>query len=79
MNEIINEEKPLRKLKEFGESYILTQTDYDLDTILEYLGVTDKTPYTGAVTKIKDGEYVEIWTTENSRPYDLNSVYEQIK
>ncbi len=58
-----------------GNEYIFLQNDGDiLDVASEF--VTDfAEDITGAVVKMGEGEYTEVWLTESSKPYLLSAIY----
>jgi hypothetical protein len=60
-----------------SDIYTLIQTDYDLESVLESVGVPDeyKPDITGAVCLVGDGDYDAIWLTESARPWDLEAIY----
>ena len=66
-----------RLCREFDDRYTLVQTDYELADIIDYAGSPDayRADITGAMVKVGDGDYSEIWFTESSRYYDLNAEY----
>lgn len=65
---------PLSELQDDG--YTFVQLEADLRQIVEdYAGGIN---ITGAVVKIGDGEYEEVWVTESSRPFELSAMYEKL-
>lgn len=65
----------LRYLEDDIYTYI--STDYDLEAVLEFVGLPDedKEDITGAVVLVGDGDYDAVWLTESPRPYDLTATY----
>jgi hypothetical protein len=54
--------------------YTFTVLSQEVKWILEYLGIVDP-EVTGIVSLQEDGEYIAIWLTTGSRPYDLYCWY----
>ena len=46
----------------------------DIAAVLESIG-SNETDITGAVVQLVDGEYLEVWLTDSSRPYHVNALY----
>ena len=47
--------------------------------ILESIGRTDLiNEATAIIAKVGDGDFKEVWVTEDSRPYSINAVFERI-
>ena len=65
----------LRQLQD--EKYTFIQTDYDLADVLDIVGIDPeyRDEITGAVVEVLDGEYGEVWLTEDAAYYDLSAVY----
>ena len=70
-----------RKAESFGNDYQFVQTDYDLENILESIGVPEeeRRDFTGAFIKTRDGSYDEVWATRGGKPYDTKAYYEKVK
>ncbi len=60
-----------------GNDYILIQTDYDLKSVLEFIGLPKKyrSHITGAIVLIWEGDYSGVWLSESPRYYSLYSWY----
>lgn len=73
--------RPLRALQ--GEEYELIQQDQNLVATLEYIPkerqqallIFEGETITGAIVKITEGEYKEIWLTTEPAYYALTSFY----
>lgn len=67
--------KYLRQLQE--DKYTLIQNDTDLAAVLDYVGIDPeyRDDITGALVEVLDGEYGEVWLTEDAAYYDLSAVY----
>ena len=60
-----------------GEDYMLILDSQDLES-LHHSVPTCPDEMTGALVIVDDGDYVEVWATESSRPYSVNATYERI-
>lgn len=58
-----------------GEEFSLLLNSQDIDDLLAYFPMLEFQNITGALVSIGDGDYGEVYVTESSRPYDLNSIY----
>ena len=70
----------MRNAVSFGSDYQFIQADYDIENILESIGVPEdeQRDITGAFIKTKEGNYSEVWVTRGNS-YDINSYYERVK
>ena len=50
----------------------------DIAAVLESIG-SNETDITGAVVQLVDGEYLEVWLTDSSRPYHVNALYWRVR
>ena len=51
----------------------------EIQAILELVGRYDLIPdVTGIIVQVNDGDFEEVWVTEDSRPYSINAVFERI-
>jgi hypothetical protein len=73
------------------KGYIFIQFDYELKEIEETLSKKqlvkeygesyqneDDQVITGAIVKVDEGDYTEIWITTENKPYMVNSMYELV-
>ena len=51
----------------------------EIKHILRIIGRTDLiNEATAIIAKVGDGDFEEVWVTEDSRPYSINAVFERI-
>lgn len=65
------------------DKYQLVLDSQDLDAVLTIVHVPDEfdlliEDVTGLVVYAAEGEYVEVWATDSSKPYHVNSRYIQL-
>ncbi len=58
-----------------GNEYIFLQNDGDILDVASEFATDFAEDITGAVVKMGNGEYLEVWLTESSRPYELQAIY----
>ncbi len=58
-----------------GNEYTFLQNDGDILDIASEFVTEFAEDITGAVVKVGDGEYLEVWLTESSRPFELSAIY----
>lgn len=68
-----NNNIPCSKLD--SPDFILLTDSQDLKALCDYLSFLPCENITGALVKINDGDYSEVYITEWSRPYDLTAIY----
>lgn len=59
------------------EKYTLVLDSQDIKSIANYAAIEEQyiDDITGAIVEMGDGDYNEIWFTEDNRPYDLDAIY----
>lgn len=60
-----------------GDDYVYVSDSQDLESLHHNLPVCPD-GMTGALVRVEDGDYAEVWVTEWSRPYASSAVYERI-
>jgi hypothetical protein len=78
----IEEEKcEFRSAEDFDDSYGMVTIDFEIRDILDFTDVPKDQVgnYTGLFVLVADGEYIEIWGTEDTKPYDNQASYEKLK
>lgn len=71
----------LRNLSDLGcdRGYILSTNSQDIEAAFDFIGAPGEARHvSGIVERFVDGDIVEIWVTQYSRPFDLNSSYELV-
>jgi hypothetical protein len=58
--------------------YDLLTDSQDLEEIVSYLPWEALCDFTGAIVRVEDYGYSEIWLTESARPYDAYARYERV-
>ncbi len=58
-----------------GNEYIFLQNDGDILDVASEFATDFAEDITGAVVKMGNGEYLEVWLTESSRPFELSAIY----
>jgi len=74
------------KLEELKKSkYSYSDLSQEIEATLEYANKNvvndifgDAEEITGVVTKVGEAEYLEIWATDDNRPFDLTARYYKI-
>ncbi|QDL56432.1 hypothetical protein [Rhodoferax aquaticus] len=69
----------LRKLSELqGDKYTFVQSVEDIEQVTKIVGAADPA-VTGAVVQAENGEFLEIWLSESSRPFELAADYTRVR
>ena len=70
-----------RPAEDFDDSYGMVTIDFEIQDILNSIGTPKDQVgnYTGLFVLVADGEYIEVWGTENTKPYDIQASYEKLK
>ena len=71
----MNEVRPASEIT--GEDFVYLSDSQDLESLHHSIPVCPD-GMTGALVRIGDGDYAEVWVTESSRPYSVNAMYERI-
>lgn len=66
-------------LSELQDDFYLCLDSQDIDFICDYFSFLPHDDITGYVGKIGEGDYVEVYITESSRPYDLQAIYHPLE
>jgi hypothetical protein len=80
-----NDTGVLKELKFLETGYDLIQVDYDIQNVLGFVSRENLKDVvgnvTGCVVKLDNTgtEFKEIWATDSTFPFSLNSIYEKIK